>query len=270
MIIQRTVSDLLKAIESEPEVWVRFGSIMPDHVQDLTLMGIDVTARQPPPGFDPLIWIYPRALFYAGVLPGQAIGQWLRARGVRIGDITIPLSELPDDQLCQLQKRSSGSQGPNGRFPWPTVEWNIPFQTGMHLSLNEPLIGAGSTPSFIRPDVAFAAVLGMELPPGGAFDSRSSIFRQQITTARIRGVHVFPTRLESTRWTRPTNVAGHGTSSSTRLRPRGRDEIRAPRSATAHFWRVQSLQYSRPRGSGGCPRCQGSLLRRTRIPPHPD
>jgi Putative DNA-binding domain len=189
---QRSVRELYEVISNEPQVWVRTAVILPQQPEEWTLQVLDVTAGEPPPNWSTLEWVYPRVVLRAQVLPGQTVVDWMRQESIQLGSVRVPLPPLSDTSLCSIQRRSSGSSGFHGRFAWPYEEWTIPFPFPTFSSVSDELIGEGDTPSFISPNIAVAAMLGLSLPAGGGFDAKSLIFRQQSRAFRITRVHVMP------------------------------------------------------------------------------
>ena len=193
---QKTGDELLVEMDAEEEVWVRFGAILSDYQDDWSLIVLDITTGVAPPDWEFIYWRYARAILWAETLPGSSVTNWIRSHSISVGDDAIAIPEVQLAQLHTVRRRSSGSLGAHGRFDWPYSEWTLSLEGTIGNSFTDELIGDGSVPPFIRPDIAVAAMLRMDLPPGGSFSAGSLILRQQNQTARIRGVHIFPTKVE--------------------------------------------------------------------------
>jgi hypothetical protein len=195
-------------IDKEDQLWVRLCAVLPEQSEEWTITVLDITASKPPASWSDLLWSYPRALLRAEAFPGAMIAEWLRTQSVNLGDITAKLPELVLTDQCMIERRTSGYRGFHGRFEWPYDEWNIPFRHSISPTISDELIGDEESPSFLSVNVGIAALLGIELPPGGSFDARSMIFRQQFGSVRINAVHVYPATVV-------IDVSGEGLAGST-------------------------------------------------------
>jgi hypothetical protein len=191
---QRHVDELLEAIEREEAIWVRIAATIPDGEAELALRLFDAVAGAPPPKWRTTLWSYPRALFYAEMVSGPTVTTWLGTKSIDIDGRTIPLEMPAPSSKSTWDHYASGSRRSHGPLQWPSNEWTIRV-SGVHNPTTDIMIGDGSTPSFMDLNTALSALLGIETPTNNSIDDPLT-FRQQILTARIAGVHIYPTKVE--------------------------------------------------------------------------
>jgi hypothetical protein len=195
-VIQKKVSDLFEALTAEKDLWIRVCAIQPEQTDKWSIVTLDITARAQPPTWKSVQWLYPRAILHAGVFPGAIVRGWLELGFIDLGEQRAELFELDPNDACSIDHRSSGSSAMHGKFVWPYDEWRIPIRNSAPLSVSDVLVGDGERPTFLNYSVAIAALLGVDLPPGGGFNGPSGVYRKQDLRGRIAGVHVYPTEIK--------------------------------------------------------------------------
>ena len=193
---QKRVSELFEALAAEEDLWVRFCAIQPEHTDKWSMVTLDITAGAHPPTWESVQWFYPRAVLHAGLFSGPIVRGWLESGFIDLGEHRAELFEMEPNDPCNIEHRSSGSSAIHGKFLWPYDEWRIPIRNSVNLYLSDVLVGDGERPTFLNCNVAIAALLGVNLPPGGGFNGPSGVFRKQDLRGRIAGVHVYPTEIK--------------------------------------------------------------------------
>jgi hypothetical protein len=179
--MQKSFADLMTTITAQTQVWVRVCATFPEQDGTWNISVLDITAGEAPLDWFDLAWDYPRVRLRARVVSPESVCGWFDQSLLKLDEIEAPLPPISPETLCPVTRRSSGSSGIHGACEWPYEEWTIPLTTQTFASVNEELIGDGACPSFVSPNVAMAAMLGLR---NGGYDSNAKtlLFREQCRT----------------------------------------------------------------------------------------
>jgi hypothetical protein len=192
---QRTLEQLLEAVSSESEVWVRACAVTPDGGEELILKVLDLTAGGPPPNWNELTWTYPRAFFFAGVVSGEAVCSLIEKNSMSIADGPAAILNFQTNSQLSFERHASRRKDFRGILDWPYEEWSAWMQSVVN-SMSGPLIGTQDTPSFVDVGAAVAATFGVEKTTIQSFDASPFVFRKQDHSGRINRIGVFPSQVE--------------------------------------------------------------------------
>jgi hypothetical protein len=183
------LSALVEQLKDQPRVWLRLAVSRPETEWQLALL--EVTLREPPPGWRRQRWLYPSAAFIASMPAGATVAKWFHRKRLRLAGISLDL-DLPDS--AHVERRDSRFSGVFQALPWPTRDWIVHLDGHPQQGSHDALVSTDA-PAFFSFDQAAAAFFRPPRGPNRNFSGRELVVREQDLRARIDSVRVRPTEV---------------------------------------------------------------------------